>query len=167
MYACLCGTPTVRVKRALQTMQRRLLAVSVAVLAPALVQAFVGPATGSSGARSSVFPGRTALASSAAPPQRNQEPITMAAAAIVGGGRIGCALYVSANYEFRTGSHDPLHAAVAVAVHTRLMRVIMCHDLAACRDLAPCDHTTTRALLVHMLTFYEKGAPLGADRCAR
>lgn len=80
---------------ALVLMHRRLLAVSAAVLAPALGQAFVATATGSVGSRSNALPSRTALARSAAPLHRDQHPVTMAAATIVGGGRIGCALYVS------------------------------------------------------------------------
>ncbi len=85
----------------LAPMQRRLLAVSVAVLAPTLGQAFLSTATGSSGARSSACPGRTGLAPSVAPPHRNQHTavtMVMTAAAIVGGGRIGCALYVSVGF---------------------------------------------------------------------
>ena len=110
------------------TMQRRLLAVSLAVLAPVQGQAFVATGTGSSGARSRNFPSRTALASGTSPPQ-SQRPITMAAAAIVGGGRIGCALYVSVGLRVSTEPRDPLRAIIAVLAQKRVVCIIMCHDL--------------------------------------
>lgn len=70
-----------------------LLAVSVAALVPVLAEAFAATAKGKISARASPFPSRTALSAK----QRGHidHMTTTMAAAIVGGGRIGCALYVS------------------------------------------------------------------------
>lgn len=74
-------------------MQLLLIAVSAAVSATVLGEAFVASAIGKRNARVSSVSSRTALLSTSK--QGEHMRTTTMSAAIVGGGRIGCALYVS------------------------------------------------------------------------
>lgn len=86
-FLCTPSVVQVCVGVSLHAMRLLLLAVSVAASAPVLGEAFVA-ANGKISATVSPFSRQTALSTS-------QQHMTTMAAAIVGGGRIGCALYVS------------------------------------------------------------------------